>query len=69
MEVGVAAHSGADPAARAPIPSAGSGASQLEPGTYTAEQLTVDDAQKVWAMYVPEAHDGTPHYINHHSHD
>ena len=57
--VGVAAQSGEDPTTRLPIPSAGCGASQVEPGTYVAEELTVGDAQKAWAMHVPDAHDGT----------
>ena len=51
-----------DPTSRPPIPSAGCGGSQIEPGTYRSDQaepLVVGGAQKKWAMHVPEAHDGT----------
>ena len=47
-----------EPASRPPVPSTGCGISEVEAGMDLFRQLTVGDADRNWAMQVPDAHDG-----------
>ena len=46
-------------AASSMVPSAGCDGSSIDPGVHPSSTLRVGDLDRTWAMYVPEAHDGT----------
>jgi polyhydroxybutyrate depolymerase len=47
-----------DPLSRAPVPSAGCGASEVDPGTYR-ESMDLDGTARSWVLQVPSTHDGS----------
>ena len=47
-----------NPSSRPPNPSAGCGASEVEPGTYR-ESMDLDGAARSWVLRVPSTHDGS----------
>ena len=46
-----------DPASRPPVPSAGCGVSEVEPGTYR-ESMDLDGSARSWVLGVPSTHNG-----------